>query len=186
MTAEVARRAFSVDEYHRMVVAGVLGENDHVELLDGEVRQMSLIGPYHAAVVKRLMVLVNRQLPHTLLLSVQDPIQLPPYNEPQPDIAVLYARDDFYAAAHPTPEDVLLVVEVADTSASYDRNEKLPRYAQAAISEVWIVDLNALVIEQYTRPVMGQYRTKQPWEQGQTVEATSVPLQLAVDQVLGV
>ncbi len=80
---------------------------------------------------------------------------------------------------------MLLIVEVVDTSINYDRNEKLPRYAQAAIPEVWIVDLHALVIEQYTHPVMGQYRTKQTWEQGETVESASVPLQLAVDQVLG-
>lgn len=186
MAAEVARRSFSVDEYHRMVATGVLGENDFVELFDGEVRCMSPIGPYHAAVVKRLTGLINRQLPQTLLLSVQDPIQLPPYNEPQPDLAVLHARDDFYAAAHPMPEDVLLVVEVADTSITYDRNEKLPRYAQAGIPEVWIVDLNALVIEQYTRPVQSQYRTKQTWEQGTSVEAISVTLQLFVDHVLGV
>src|SRR5262249_37658064 len=121
MTIQIARRQFSVADYARMRETGILAEDDRVELLDGEVREMSPIGPLHAAIVKRLNTLLSRALDDSVILSVQDPIQLNDYSEPQPDLAILQHRDDFYAAAHPIAEDVLVVIEVADTSVEYDR-----------------------------------------------------------------
>jgi Uma2 family endonuclease len=186
MAIEIARKAFTADEYERMAAAGVLAEDDRLELIDGEIREMSPIGPYHAAIVSRLNRVLGRQLSDDLVLRVQDPIRLSDYSEPQPDIAVVETRPDDYTSGHPTPEVVRLLIEVSDTTAAYDRAEKLPRYAQAGIPEVWIVDVAAQQIEQHTQPAHGQYRTKQTFEHGQDIRSQAVEgLQAQVDAILG-
>jgi Uma2 family endonuclease len=121
MSVQIARRPFTVSDYARMRETGILAEDDRVELIDGEVRLMSPIGPRHAAIVNRLSTLIRRHIGETAIVSVQNPIQLNDYTEPQPDLAILHARDDYYAHAHPRPDDIILVIEVADTSAAYDR-----------------------------------------------------------------
>jgi Uma2 family endonuclease len=184
MTVQITRRPFTVADYARMRETGILSEDDRVELIDGEVRVMSPIGPFHAAIVKRLNTLLSRLLPDTVILSVQDPIQLNDYSEPQPDLAILQYRDDFYAQAHPVADDVLLVIEVSDTTADYDRDEKLPRYARANIPEAWLVDVNAFTVEQYTQPRNGKYLVKQLVERGDTIKAQSIEsLQLDIDRI---
>jgi Uma2 family endonuclease len=157
MTLATERRAFSVSEYARMRETGILGEDDRVELLDGEIYQMSPLGPLQIALVNRLNRLLVQQIGNDAIVSVQGAIQLDDYSEPQPDIAVLHPRDDFYAHALARPEEILFLVEVADSSLAYDREQKLPRYAQASISEVWIIDVNQRVVEHYTHPLQGQY-----------------------------
>jgi Uma2 family endonuclease len=127
--APVARHLFTVDEYHRMGEAGIFGEDDRVELIEGEIIEMSPIGSPHAARVKRLTQLLVRRLGTRAIVQVQDPVVLSQLSEPQPDLAVVKARADFYAAGHPQPTDILLVVEVADTSRVFDRNVKAPLYA---------------------------------------------------------
>lgn len=182
MTTQIVRRAFTVADYARMRECGILSEDDRVELIEGEVRIMSPIGPLHAAIVKRLNALISRLLPETLILSVQDPIQLNDYTEPQPDIAVLHYRADFYAQAHPVADDVLLVAEVSDTTLEYDRDQKLPRYAQANIAEVWIVDINNTTVEQYLQPRNGRYRVKQLYERSDTLTSqVVVELRMEID-----
>jgi Uma2 family endonuclease len=184
MTVQIVRHPFTVADYARMRETGILSEDDRVELLDGEVRVMSPIGPIHAAIVKRLNALLNRLLPDTVILSVQDPIQLNDSSEPQPDLAILHYRDDFYAQAHPVADDVLLVIEVADTTVDYDRDEKLPRYAQANIAEAWLIDVNNFTIEQYVQPRNGKYLLKKLVERGDIINAQSIaPLQLAIDDI---
>lgn len=163
---------------------GILSEDDRVELIDGEVRVMSPIGPVHAAIVKRLNTLLNRLLPDTVILSVQDPIQLDDYSEPQPDLAVLQYRADFYTHRHPVADDVLLVIEVSDTTVDYDRDEKLPRYAAANIAEAWLIDVNSFTVEQYLQPRNGKYLVKRLTERGDTISAQSIAsLQLDVDHI---
>lgn len=159
-TVPIIRRSFSVDDYARMREAGILSEDDLVELIDGEVRAMTPIGPLHAAIVKRFNALLAPQLAGRAILSVQDPIRLNDYSEPQPDLAILRPRDDFYATKHPNAADVLLVIEVADQSLEYDRQEKIPRYADAGIAEAWLVDAASRTIEQHTQPRDGRYRNK--------------------------
>jgi Uma2 family endonuclease len=184
MTVQIVRRPFTVADYTRMREAGILSEDDRVELIDGEVRVMSPIGPVHAAIVKRLNTILSRLLPNTAILSVQDPIQLHDYSEPQPDLAILQYRDDFYAQAHPVADDVLLVIEVSDTTVEYDRDEKLPRYAQANIAEAWLIDVNNFTVEQYVQPRNGKYLVKTIVERGDTIAAQSVAaLQIDVDRI---
>lgn len=145
------RRKFTVDEYHRMAGAGILHEDDRVELINGEIIQMSPIGRRHAACVNRLNEVLTRNFSDVSLIAVQNPIVLSPLDEPQPDLALLRRRPDYYAMTLPGPEDVYLLIEVADASLSYDRDVKLPLYARHGIAEVWLVDLTgdqALVCSQ--------------------------------------
>jgi Uma2 family endonuclease len=184
MTVQIVRHPFTVTDYARMLSTGILSEDDRVELIDGEVRIMSPIGPLHAAIVKRLNTLLSRLLSDTAILSVQDPIQLNDYSEPQPDLAILQYRDDFYAQAHPVADDVLLVIEVSDTSIEYDRDEKLPRYANANIAEAWLIDVNAVTVEQYLQPRNGKYLVKKLLERGDTITSHSIAaLHVDVDHI---
>jgi Uma2 family endonuclease len=163
---------------------GILKEDDRVELIDGEVRLMSPIGPLHAAIVNRLTAFISRQVGDTVLLSVQNPIQLHDYTEPQPDLTLLQPRDDFYAHAHPRPDDVFLVIEIADTSIEYDRDEKIPHYAEAGIAESWLIDVNSQTIEQYTQPRNAGYRNKLIVAYDEIIIAQTIPqLQIPVERI---
>jgi Uma2 family endonuclease len=133
----IPRRRFTIDEYHRMGEAGVLSEDDRVELLDGEIVQMTPIGAPHASCVDRLNALLARRLGKSAIVRVQNPIILDRRSEPQPDLALLAPRSDFYSGAHPRPRDVLLAIEVMDASRGYDRTLKLSLYARAELREVW-------------------------------------------------
>lgn len=183
----VVRRKFTVEEYHRLSKAGILREDDRVELIDGEIVEMGPVGARHAATVKRIR---NRLTPiessGRALLSVQDPIRLGDFGEPQPDLALLRPRGDFYAAEHPGPEDVLLVVEVAETSTDYDRQVKVPLYARWGIPEVWLVDLEQDRIEVYRRPSAEGYQEVQMVRRGERVGPTAFPdLVLRTEEILG-
>jgi len=146
-------RRFTVEEYHRMGKVGLLGEDERVELIDGWLLTMSPIGSRHAACVS-LLNRVLRPVEATAIVRVEDPIILNDATEPQPDIAVVKFKANLYADAHPGPEDVLLLIEVAETSLEEDREIKLPRYAASAIPEVWIVNLIANTIEVYRAPLI--------------------------------
>ncbi|PDW00805.1 Uma2 family endonuclease [Candidatus Viridilinea mediisalina] len=179
-------RRFSVEEYERMAQSGLFDPDERLELLDGRIVHMSPIGPLHAAVVLRLNTLLNRLLVGRYLISVQNPIRLGAQSEPQPDVLMLHPRHDYYATAHPTPSEVLLVVEVADPTNSYDRSIKLPLYAAAGIAEVWLVALAQQQIEQYYHPIGDQYGSKQTYSRGACITAHGVSgLELEVDDILG-
>ncbi|MCS7287663.1 MAG: Uma2 family endonuclease [Roseiflexus sp.] len=176
MTVEIVRRPFSVDEYQRMRETGILAEDDRVELIDGEVRIMSPVGPLHAAVVKRLNALLTKTVADHALISVQDPIRLDAFNEPQPDLAALRPRPDYYAQQHPAPQDVFFVIEVADTSREYDRREKLPRYAAAGIPEAWLIDAAQETIEQHLDPQNDQYTRRLRFVPGDRITSATLPI----------
>ena len=160
MTTQPQGRVFTVGEYYRMAEANILTEEDRVELIAGQIVAMSPIGSRHAACVKRLNLLLGKMIGDSMLLGVQDPIALDAYSEPEPDLVLLRPRADFYAAAHPSAGDVLLAIEVADTSASYDREVKVPLYAQAGIPEVWLIDLQEGRIEVFARPQGNAYQQR--------------------------
>lgn len=132
---------FTVEEYHRLGKAGVLQEDDRVELLNGGIFTMSPIGSLHAGMLKRLNELFHRKHRLECVVAVQDPLHLDAHSEPQPDLMLLVPREDHYASAHPRPDDVLLLIEVADASLDYDSGEKIPAYARAGIREVWLIDV---------------------------------------------
>ncbi len=186
MAAQVMKRLFTVTEYYQMAKAGIFSEDDRVELIEGEVVEMAPIGSRHAACVDRLNRLFSEWAGGHVIVRVQSPIRLGQYSEPQPDLALLQPRDDFYARAHPEPEDVLLVVEVAETSAAYDREMKVPLYARAGILEVWLVDLAEACIQVYRKPSPEGYKEVQRMEHGQRLSPQALPdRELAVDAVLG-
>lgn len=186
MSYSVARRRFTVAEYNQMTEAGILTKYDRVELINGEIIEMSAINSRHAAAVKRLGRFLNRRIGEAALVGVQDPIQLDDYSEPEPDVSLVKLRDDFYAQAHPTPQDVLLIIEVAESSAVRDRVVKMPAYANALISELWIVDLQADFIEVYAQPANGAYQSIRKVRRGETLSPQALPkLVLKADEILG-
>ena len=165
--------------------AGILREDDRVELIEGDIITMSPIGGRHAACVRRLQRLLHKSIGESAIVSTQNPIHLGDYSEPQPDLALLRPRGDFYAS-HPFPTDVLLVVEVAETTLAFDREVKIPMYARAMIPEVLLVDLEHDVVWQFTRPTNGTYQGLQEAGRGQSLTSTTVPfLSLSVDDILG-
>lgn len=184
MAAEPSLWRFTVTDYHRMAEAGILTEDDRVELIDGEIIQMSPIGGQHVDCVSRLNELLVDRRGTRFRVNIQSPVRLSGYHEPEPDVAVVRVRD--YAGELPTPADVLLLIEVADTTLRYDRTTKVPMYAGAGIPEVWIVDVQGEVIERYTDRVQDTYRTVTRFERGQDIESIAVSgLVLRVDDVLG-
>ncbi len=186
MTVERLRRRFTVDEYHKMLDVGILQEDDRVELLNGEITQMSPLDPRHVAQVNRLNDLLSVLIGRKIIVSVQNPVALDDLSEPEPDIALLRRRNDYYASGHPGAADVLLLIEVANTSAHYDRTEKLPRYAAAAMHELWIVNLKRRTVEQYTQPDGDEYGNCRIIKRG-TITAThpELELTLTIDTIFG-
>ena len=158
MDTQVLKRAFSVGEFHRMAEAGVFGENDRLELLAGEIVRMTPIGSHHAGCVNRLTRLLTAALASDAVVAVQNPVVCSDRTELQPDLAILKPRPDFYSQAHPQPHDVVVVFEVADTSAGYDRNVKMPAYACAGVPALVTVDLAARAVDVYSAPADGVYR----------------------------
>jgi Uma2 family endonuclease len=186
MTAELLRRLFTVDHYHRMIEAGILAEGDRVELIRGEIIEMAAIGAKHAACVNRLNRLFSKLFGDDVLVGIQNPIELDQYSEPQPDIALLRPREDFYAARHPQPEDVFLLIEVSDSTIRYDRTIKVPLYAEDGIAEVWLIDVNGDAVEVYRQPMAKGYQSVQMIERGQSVSLLAFPeVAIAVDEILG-
>ena len=180
------RHAFTVAEYYRMAEAGVLPPGRRTELIDGDVIEMSPIGPLHAAVVRLIQGRLQEQLGRGAILSVQLPIRLGEAGEPQPDIAVLRARSDGYAREHPTPADVLLVIEVSDTTLAFDRTVKAPLYARAGIVEYWLVDLVNRLVEVHRSPSADGYREVVRAVAGGTLSPGAFPdVRIAVDEVFG-
>jgi len=166
---ELIRKHFSVEEYDKMIEAGVFNEDARVELIRGEILEMAPIGLRHAACVARLTMLFARKVGDSAIVWVQNPIQLAGNSEPEPDLALLRPRPDFYSGQRPTPDDVLLLVEVADTSAGYDRTVKLQIYAEAAIPEVWLVLLAQDAIEIHSAPIQHTYRNMRKAVRGETL-----------------
>lgn len=146
------RRLFTVEDYYAMARAGILGEDDRVELIEGEIVVMPPASSPHAGCVNVLNRILVRAAGARAVVSIQQPLRLSDLSEPRPDVAVLHWRDDFYRERHPGPADVLLVIEVARSSLRFDRGVKLPLYARHSVPEVWIVDLEAGRIEVHRLP----------------------------------
>jgi Uma2 family endonuclease len=178
-------RRFNVAEYYRMAEAGILGEG-RVELIEGVIVEMAAMGSRHAACVDRLNQHLNRLSGGKALVRVQSPIRLDDDSEPEPDLALLKPREDFYSSEHPGPGDILLIIEVSDTSAEYDVEIKLPLYARAGIPETWLVNLATETIEVHSGPASDGYRKTLRAKRGEKLESNSVSgLKVAAEDVLG-
>ena len=176
----------TVDDYHRMGEAGILAEDDRVELIDGQITAMSPLGSRHAACVDRLTQLLYDRVRKQAIVRVQSSVRLDVYSEPEPDVALLRPRDDFYAEAHPGPADVLLLVEVADTTAETDRRVKAPLYARSGVAELWLVLLNEGIVEVYRQPAPHGYKEIRRLERGEALHIPGLDAAaLPVDEVLG-
>jgi Uma2 family endonuclease len=151
------RHRLTVDEYYRMAQAGVLAPDARVELIDGEIVDMAPIGSRHGSAVKRLLSQFSEAVGGSAIVAVQDPVRLGDRSEPQPDLMLLAPRDDFYELAHPVAADVLLLIEVSDSTARYDSTIKLALYARHGIREVWIVDLDNRLMRVCRQPVGDAY-----------------------------
>jgi len=186
MSVQYQKRYFSVDDYYRMAEAGLFPIGTRTELIDGEVIEMCAIGNCHAACVDRLSTLLNLFFKGEVIVRVQNPVRLNDFSEPEPDIALLKKRQDFYASGHPTPADVLLIIEVADTSVDFDRRIKLPLYARAGIPEVWVMVLPKEIIEVHSQPMNGKYQKVQRLKRGRRlVSPTVAGLSFNVADLLG-
>ncbi|NEO85330.1 MAG: Uma2 family endonuclease [Spirulina sp. SIO3F2] len=186
MTVQILRKKFTVGQYHQMIESEILTDRDRVELLQGEIVEMSPVGFKHAACVDRLNDLLARGLGDRAIVRVQSPIQLSNDSEPQPDIAILRRRDDFYGQGHPQPPDIFTLIEVSDTTVKYDREKKLPLYAQDGIPEVWIVDLTTQIVERYTAPSQSGYQQTQTLTRQQSINLQAFPdIILSIVQILG-
>lgn len=182
MVASPVRHRFTVEEYERMAEAGILDEDVRVELIAGEIVAMSPIGDRHVGGVNRTNREMVRRAGDDVTVSVQNPIRLGPHDEPLPDLAVLRGAGRGLVDT----ADVLLVMEIADSSRDYDRNLKLPRYAAAGIPEAWLVDLVAGIIERHTDPQDGAYRQIVSVRRGESLASTVLPtLVVNVDAILG-
>ena len=182
----IERYRLTSNRYHQMVKMGVFAEDERIELIEGEISPMSPIGSEHMGVVNQLAAILIAQLRRRAIVGIQGPIRLDDSSEPQPDLVVLTPRQDFYKRALPEPADVLLVIEVADSSLAYDRSIKTPLYARAGIAETWIINLIDRWIEVYRDPAPVGYTTQYKILTGKTIAPqtfTDVPIQ--VSELLG-
>lgn len=177
---------FTVEEYGRMGEAGVFSPGVRVELIEGEIVDMSPIGDRHAACVGWLNRTLTLLLQHVALVWMQNPVHLDDYSEPEPDILVLKPRDDFYRDGKPRPEDVLLLIEVSDSTLAYDRHVKVPLYTRTGVPEVWIVNLNDERVETFASPSGGAYQATAVYSRGEEVQSSALrDLRLSVSEIFG-
>jgi len=173
--ATLTRRLFTVDDYHRMTEAGILLEDDRVELIEGELIEMAAIGNRHSAAVDRLTELFVERLQRRAIVRVQGSVRLNERNEPQPDLVILRRREDFYEKAPAGSGDTLLVIEVADSSLDFDRDIKAPLYARTGVPEFWIVDLEARAVSIFREPIASGYRSAFTARPGEMIAPSGLP-----------
>jgi len=182
METAVIKRLINVDEYHKMAEFGILNPDDRLELIHGEIYEMSPIGSKHAGIVNKLACLLNELFKNIAVIGVQNPVRFDFNNEPEPDISLLKYRSDFYASAHPVPADVLAIIEVASASIKFDKEVKAPLYALHNIPEYWIIDLENNRIEVCSNPKEGTYSKIQLYMPGD--EVNLMDRKLTVNDVL--
>ena len=179
------KRGFSVDDYQLLGREGILTEDDRVELIEGEIVAMSPIGDRRLACVDMLASQFFSAVKGEAIVRVQGSIRLGEYSEPQPGIALLRHRDDYYASSSATPEDILLLVEVSDSSLDRDGNYKLPRYAQAGVPEVWIANLTEDCVDRFRNPTEDGYSDETRFNRGDAISPQLLPdVELRIEETL--
>lgn len=168
------RYAFTVADYHQLIASGHFKRTDRIELIHGELTIMPPIGPEHSFHTTRITNTLPVKLPAGVLLRMNEPITIANHSEPQPDAAIVRARADGYRSAHPGPKDVLLIIEVADTSATFDTQVKAKLYSKAGIPEYWVIDVQEGCLRVFTQPSARGYKHLQVLDRGDTVKSAAV------------
>lgn len=186
MAIEPTRLLFDVDDYHALGRIGFFGNDRRLELIDGEILEMTPIGPEHANCVRRLNALFSSRLGGRAVIDAQGPVRLGNLSEPQPDLTLLEPPLHRYDHRHAMADDVLLVVEVSDTTLRFDRKVKAPLYARQRLGELWVIDLNAGVVEVHRQPSAEGYRTVERHGRGDVIVPQALPdLVVSVEEILG-
>ena len=186
MLTAVQKKLFTVDDYYAMARAGIIGEDDRVELIEGEIILMAATGSRHQAVVDRVSRLFVTRAGDRAIVRVHGPLRLARITEPRPDLQLLTPQDDFYAEAHPSQYEALLVVEVADTSLRFDRDEKAAIYARRGVSELWIIDVSGERILVRRGPSTDGYGESFAVERGESLSPHAFPdIVVSTDELLG-
>ncbi len=186
MSVVLDRYLWSVEEYERLGETGFFDEDDRVELIRGDILTMSPVGDRHIGRVNALTELLRDKLGKTVVLAIQNPIRLNKASEPQPDISILKRRADFYGKQKAGPQDIWLLIELSDSTLEFDKQVKIPMYAESEVAEVWIVDLKFGVVSQYGEPFAGQYRHVANARKGESITTRNVlKLTLTADEILG-
>ena len=183
MTLQLKRFKISVEEYYKMAEVGILKPTDRVELIEGEIIAMSPINTPHMGIVNILNRLLFKNILEDVTISIQNPLRTDQLNEPEPDLLVAKFRKDGYSKKHISPSDTMLVIEVADSSLKYDRQVKIPLYAQAKIKEYWIVNIQKEQIEQYSQPEGDKFLSKKIVRKNGTIICGSIDFALAVADI---
>ena len=179
------RRRLTVDDFAKMCEVGILSADDRVELIDGELVEMPPMGPPDAGIVNHLAKILIRRLGDNADVRVQSSVLLSRYTQPEPDLAVVSRDSRLYLGRHPRPEDILIAIEVADSSLTYDREQKMPRYAAAGVPEAWLVDVRARTITVYTDPTTDGYRASHTSGWNEELDATAFRgLRLTFEDIL--
>jgi Uma2 family endonuclease len=182
MTTQLEKRLFTVQDYYKMAEVGIIKPSDRVELLNGEVIKMSPIRSPHASMVDLLNEILTTTLHKKAIIRVQNPIRIGKYSEPEPDFSIVKIQPDRYRDRHPQPGDVLLVIEVADSSLEKDRTVKKELYAKARISEYWIVNLTERQIEVFSQPEEGNYHSVKVFKEG-TISCSTIEFELSLSEL---
>ncbi|OCQ90722.1 hypothetical protein BCD67_03115 [Oscillatoriales cyanobacterium USR001] len=185
MTIVATRKKFTVEEYHKLGEVGILGLDDRTELIDGDIIFMSPMGTRHASCIDRLLEIFFLGLGKRATITSQTPIRLNGRLEPQPDLSILKRREGSYRESPPQSQDIYLLIEVADTTIDNDRNVKSVLYGKAGIIELWIVDIEADLIEVYRNPSINGYESVQQFRRGESISPIAFPdLVIGVDAIL--
>ena len=186
MCLQSKQRLFNVKDYYRMAKTHIFSPEEKLELLEGVIFERPRTGNRRAACIRRLNVILYWQLHQQVIISIHNPLRLSDYSEPEPDLVLLKWRHDFYADGHPTAKHTLLVIEVADTTISYDRDFKMPLYARAKIPQAMLVNLTEDTVELYSKPVKGKYTKTELLRRGDALSLQSFPdISFMVDEILG-
>ena len=185
MAVELKKRKISREAYHVMIDAGIFGPEDKIELLNGEIIDMSPVGNPHIGTINWLSQLFIQKLAGKAIVSIQNPINLSEFSEPEPDLVVCKYRDDFYKHERIKAQDILLLIEVSDTTLEKDREVKFPLYAEAGIECCWIVNLTSKQLEVYTYPEKGKYQNSQVYAEGEIVALENFGLEFSLSDLFG-
>ncbi len=183
MSLPLARYRFSVDDYYRLAQAGILGEDDRVELIEGEIVMMTPIGSRHATCVSDTTHLLVGILGNRAIVRVQLPVRLDDHSEPEPDVCVARPRADRYADGHPGPADVLLLIEISDSSLAYDRDVKIPLYYRNGVDSVWIIDLARNLVQAYSGASSDGYLERRTLRAGDRIAIPGMDVVIDVAQL---